>query len=531
VEDLFTGYELGSSWDEMFERPGTPRKAAVGLYETLRSLSADEFDDRCAERDRSFRDRGVTFSLSGEERPFPLDPVPRLVSAAEWRAVEDGVTQRVRALEMFLADVYSRGEIFRAGVVPRRLVATSKHFHRAAFGIESPNGVRIHVSGVDLVRDGQGRFRVLEDNVRTPSGVSYVVENRRTMARIFPELFMSHRVRAVAEYPARLLSALQAAAPHRGGSEPTVAVLTPGVHNSAYFEHSFLARQMGVELVEGRDLVCRHNNVFMRTTHGEQPVDVLYRRVDDEYLDPVHFRPDSLLGCAGLLNAARAGHVTIANAVGNGVADDKLTYTYLPDIIAFYLGEMPILPNVETYRLEDPDQRAFVLSRIGEVVVKPVDGSGGYGLVIGPQASDEVLAKISEAIVARPRDFIAQEMISLSTVPTKIGQHLEPRHVDLRPFAINDGKNVFVLPGGLTRVALPKGSVVVNSSQGGGSKDTWVLADDERYHRSFSEEDALPEMRGTVAAAPQSRPDHDLGPGLASTQQQQQQQQQQQARC
>ena len=349
VGDLFEGYApattLGTAaWDEMFEAPGVVRPAAAVLHEALQSLSAAEFEARAAARDRGFHDRGITFQLSGEERPWPLDLVPRVIPESEWTTLEAGVAQRVRALEAFLADVYGAGQILADRVVPHRLVTTSAHFHRAAYGVEPANGARIQVAGIDVVRGDDGRFYVLEDNIRCPSGISYVVENRRMMARIFPELFASHRVLPVASYPARLLEALRAAAP-AGVSDPTVVVLTPGVFNSAYFEHSFLARQMGVELVEGRDLLCRNDTVYMRTTDGEQRVDVVYRRVDDDFLDPLHFRPDSRVGCPGILNAARAGNVAISNAVGNGVADDKLASTYVPDMIRYYLGEEPILPK------------------------------------------------------------------------------------------------------------------------------------------------------------------------------------------
>ena len=474
--DFIDDYPLTSGWDEMFEPAGAPRPAYAALHEALQSLSAADFSGRCAARDLSFRDQGITFSLSGEERPFPLDLVPRILSASEWPAIEAGVAQRVLALEAFLTDVYGAGSIFDEGLIPRRLVTTSTHFHRAATGIEPPNGVRIHVAGVDLVRGADGIFRVLEDNLRCPSGISYVVENRRTMARVFPELFASHRVRPVDSYPGRLLEALRAASP-TGVAEPTVVVLTPGIHNSAYFEHAFLARQMGVELVEGRDLVCRMNTVYMRSTEGEHRVDVVYRRVDDDFLDPLQFRPDSLLGCPGILNAARAGNLTVANAVGNGVADDKLVYTYVPDMIRYYLGEEPLLPNVHTYRLDEPDQLVAVLPRLDELVLKPVDGSGGYGLVIGPKATDTELGRMRDVLLDNPRGWIAQEVVQLSTSPTHVGPTLRPRHVDLRPFAVNDGERVWVVPGGLTRVALPEGSLVVNSSQGGGSKDTWVLAE------------------------------------------------------
>lgn len=520
TSDLFDSYKLENAWDEMFAASGTPRPASAGLYETLRALSPAEFEDRCLERDRSLRDRGVTFAHSGEDVPFPLDPVPRLIDANEWSKIESGVAQRVRALEAFLRDVYGENMAISDGVIPRRLVHTSKHFQRASVGIEAQNHVRIHVAGIDLVRDRQGDFRVLEDNVRVPSGSSYVVENRRTMARIFPEFFISHRIRPVGNYSQRLLAALLASAPARASTEPTVVVLTPGVHNAAYFEHSFLARQMGVELVEGRDLVTRHNVVYMRTTEGERRVDVVYRRVDDAFLDPVHFRPESLIGCAGIVNAARAGNVTIANAVGNGVADDKLVYTYLPDLIRYYLGEDPLLRNVETFRLEDKDQLSEVLDRLGELVIKPVDGSGGYGLVVGPVATAQELQRTAEIIRAAPRDFIAQEFIELSTVPTKVGDRLAPRHVDLRPFAVNDGTSIWVVPGGLTRVALREGSSVVNSSQGGGSKDTWVLSSGWTHDRSLKGLDGFAALEEQL---PFLTPEPDRGPKFVAAQQQQQQ--------
>ncbi|MDQ1465624.1 MAG: hypothetical protein QOH10_39 [Actinomycetota bacterium] len=460
----------------MFAISGRAREHYGPLYGALQTLSRPDFEERCNARDHAFRDQGITFSFSGEERPFPLDLVPRVLGGAEWRAIEAGVRQRVRTLEAFLADVYGPGEILGAGVVPRNLVLTSSHYHRSDWGVTTTNGVRVHVAGIDLVRGADGRFRVLEDNLRTPSGVSYVVENRTAMTHVFPELFASHRVRQVSDYPARLLEALRASAPAVG--EPTIVVLTPGVHNAAYFEHSFLARRMGVELVEGRDLVCHGNSVFMRTTAGERRVDVVYRRVDDEFLDPLQFRPDSILGCPGIVNAARAGTVTIANAAGNGVADDKAIYPYVPAMVRFYLGEEPILPNVDTFRLELADERDWALERIDRLVFKPVDGSGGYGIVIGPQASERALEELRRKIVADPRGWIAQEPVALSTSPTYTADGMRARHVDLRPFAVNDGTDVWVLPGGLTRVALPAGSLIVNSSQGGGSKDTWVLADE-----------------------------------------------------
>jgi uncharacterized circularly permuted ATP-grasp superfamily protein len=543
VDDLFSGYSARPAWDEILEGPGRPRDVARGLYATLSSLKPAELDERSAERDRAFRERGITFSLSGEERPFPLDPIPRPISSTEWTSVEAGVRQRVRALEALLHDLYGAGECLADGIVSRRVVMSATNFERRAWGIEPPNGVRIHVAGIDLVRDAAGRFCVLEDNVRIPSGVSYVLENRRAMTRVFPELFASERILPVDDYPIKLLAALRAAAPPRSRGEPTVVVLTPGVHNSAYFEHTFLARRMGVELVEGRDLICKSNVLYVQTTEGEQRIDVVYRRVDDAWLDPVQFDPGSMLGCPGLLNAARAGNVSIANAVGNGVADDKLMYTYVPDLIRYFLGEEPILPNVTTYRLEEREQLELAMKRIGELVLKPVSGSGGSGILVGPHASEQELAAAETTVRADPRGWIAQEVVLLSTAPTQIGSKLEPRHVDLRPFAINDGRDVWVLPGGLTRVALRRGSLVVNSSQGGGSKDTWVLAgtDTEKGEGAPGGSGAAGRSGGAGrpggaggGAAPtgpfaRSRALHepDRGPGLdpATSQQQQQQQQ------
>ncbi len=476
MADLFEGYlARGPAWDEVFAPDREVRATYEAVLGALRPMGAEDLTARADGLARAFLDRGVTFDFAGQEQPFPLDVVPRVIAADEWAVIERGVSQRVRALEAFLADLYSHNEVVADGIIPRKLLVTSKHLHREAVGIVPPNGVRVHVAGIDLVRDEQGHFRVLEDNVRVPSGVSYVLENRRASTRVLPEVFATQRVRPVADYPRHLLDALRAAAPAHA-EDPTVVVLTPGVYNAAYFEHALLARTMGVELVEGRDLLCRGGVVKMRTTSGDRQVDVIYRRVDDEWLDPVQFRNDSVVGCAGLLNAARAGNVALANAVGNGVADDKLVYTYVPDFIRYYLGEEPVLDNVETYRLEDPDVLAHVLATLDELVLKPVDGSGGKGIVIGPGATDEELAVLHTAVSADPRAWIAQRVVALSTVPTLIGDALVPRHVDLRPFAVNDGRDVWVLPGGLTRVALPEGSLVVNSSQGGGSKDTLVLA-------------------------------------------------------
>lgn len=481
MKDLFAEYskamERSTAFDEMFSRDGAPRSQYHGVDEVLQSLTRSDVSARAEAMARTFLDRGVTFDFAGEERAWPLDIVPRIMPGQEWDRLSAGVAQRVTALEMFLNDVYDRMEIVRDGVIPRSLITSSAHFHREVHGFSTPGGVRVHISGIDLVKDDAGTFRVLEDNVRVPSGVSYVLENRRAIAKGLPEAFSGASIRPVEEYPRRLLSALRRTAPE-GVDDPTVVVLTPGVYNSAYFEHTLLAGMMGVELVEGRDLVCRGNRVYMRTTEGEQRVDVIYKRLDDDFLDPLQFRGDSMLGVPGIVNAARAGNVTIANAVGNGVADDKLVYTYVPDIIRYYLGEDPIIDNVDTFRLEEDEAREEVMDRLEELVVKPVDGSGGKGLVIGPAAAPEELVALRKKVLADPRGWIAQPVLQLSTVPTLADDTFGPRHVDLRPFAINDGEDVWVLPGGLTRVALTEGSLVVNSSQGGGSKDTWVVDQD-----------------------------------------------------
>jgi uncharacterized circularly permuted ATP-grasp superfamily protein len=531
--DVFEGYRdapagaaAGRAVDEMLDVDGKPRPEWAALYDTLQELPVTELRARADQLASTFLDRGVTFDYAGEERPFPLDVVPRIIEARQWARVERGVAQRVRVLEAFLADVYGPMRAVKDGVIPRKVITSSSHFHRAAVGIEPPGGVRIHVAGIDLVRDEAGDFRVLEDNVRVPSGVSYVLENRQAITQVLPEALQAHRVQPVADYPQHLLAALRASAPP-GVDDPTVVVLTPGVYNSAYFEHSLLARAMGVELVEGRDLVCRGNRLFMRTTAGDRRVDVVYRRVDDEYLDPLHFRRSSVLGAAGILNAARAGGVGIANAVGNGVADDKLVYTYVPELTRYYLGEDLVLGNVPTYRLEIPAEREEALDRLEELVVKPVDGSGGKGLVVCPDASPQEIEDLRARVLADPRGWIAQPVIALSTVPTLAQAHLRPRHVDLRPFAVNDGRQVRVLKGGLTRVALREGSLVVNSSQGGGSKDTWVLAGDDE-----AVEELLPPIAVEVAApveepVPPTGQHHlaDPGPGSGSDQAQQQQQQ------
>ncbi len=428
MADLFEGYGATTStrrgapaWDEMFADPShaddaNAREPYREIHAALAKMTKDELRGRTDALASSYLAQGVTFDFAGEERPFPLDAVPRVIQQEEWVTVESGVKQRVRALEKFLADVYGEQRAVIDGVIPARLISSSSHFHREAAGIVTANGVRIQVSGIDLIRDEQGAWRVLEDNVRVPSGVSYVISNRRVMAQTLPELFVSMRVRPVGDYPQRLLQSLRASAPD-GVDDPTIVVLTPGVYNSAYFEHTLLARLMGVELVEGRDLFCSGGRVFMRTTAGPTRVDVIYRRVDDEFLDPLQFRADSMLGSPGLMLAARLGNVTIANAIGNGVADDKLVYTYLPDLIRYYLSEEPILPNVDTWRLEEPGALEEVLDRLDELVVKPVDGSGGKGLVVGPDASKAQLDELAARLRADPRGWIAQPVVQLSHHP------------------------------------------------------------------------------------------------------------------
>lgn len=479
VGDLFSDYDRGGFFDEVFTEDGAVRPHYRELVARLRQLTPDDLERRERIRDGIFRTQGITFTVygddSGIERTFPMDLLPRIIAADEWDVIERGVAQRVTALNRFLEDLYvGEQAAVHDGVVPRWLIQTAEDFRREAFGIPVPHAARCLVAGVDLIRDRDGTYLVLEDNLRNPSGISYVLENRAAMTRVLPVAFAAQRVRPVDHYGPMLLRALRSVAPAAAGEHPRAVVLTPGIFNAAYFEHAFLASQMGIELVEGRDLVVDEHVVYMRTTQGLQRVDVIYRRIDDDFLDPVVFRADSVLGVPGLLSAARAGNVTIANAVGNGVADDKAMYAFVPDIIRFYLGEDPILPNVETYLLWDPDQRRVVLDRLDELVVKPVAASGGYGMLIGPHATDEEVERFRRRIEEHPRGYIAQRVVALSRHPTLIGDTMEGRHVDLRPFAIS-GESVEVMPGGLTRVALRRGSLVVNSSQGGGSKDTWVL--------------------------------------------------------
>ncbi len=542
--DLFDGYATrGDStaaapkrpaWDEMFRTLAAHPEGADArgpyrqIHSALSQMTQEELRGRTDALASSYLAQGVTFDFAGEERPFPLDAVPRVIDQQEWIRVEAGIKQRVRALEAFLADVYGPQRAVLDGVIPASVITSSSNYIREAAGVVPANGVRIQVSGIDLIRDEAGEWRVLEDNVRVPSGVSYVISNRRVMAQTLPELFVSMRVRPVGDYPNKLLQALRASAPV-GVEDPNVVVLTPGVYNSAYYEHTLLARLMGVELVEGRDLFCSGGRVFMRTTSGPTRVDVIYRRVDDEFLDPLQFRADSMLGSPGLMLAARLGNVTIANAVGNGVADDKLVYTYLPDLIRYYLGEDAILPNVDTWRLEDPGALEEVLDRLDELVVKPVDGSGGKGLVIGPSASKLELDELRTRLLKDPRGWIAQPVVQLSTIPTLVEGGMRPRHADLRPFAVNDGNDIWVLPGGLTRVALPEGQLVVNSSQGGGSKDTWVVGHGPVFTPDRNVQTLVADQATTTQSIPIIRehvPDHSPydAPRDAGTQQEQQQQ-------
>jgi uncharacterized circularly permuted ATP-grasp superfamily protein len=476
--ELFTDYQ-GHGFCEL--RNGAAiRSHYAPLVDRLETLTPEDIADRVRLTESIFRRQGITFAVTeseeGVERTWPLDLIPRIIPPSEWSSLDRGLGQRVRALNMFLDDLYVGDQsIIGDGIVPRWLVESCSGYVPEAHGIEVPHGTRAIISGIDLVRGDDGVYRVLEDNLRVPSGISYVLENRVAMTRVLPVAFARYQVRPVSQYGASLLQTLQSVAP-AGVSDPTVVVLTPGVFNSAYFEHAFLARQMGVELVEGRDLVVDDQVVYMRTTRGLARVDVIYRRIGDEFLDPVVFRPDSVLGVPGLMAALRAGTVSLANAVGNGAADDKGVYPYVPDMIRYYLGEEPIIPNVETYLPWEADQLEWILAHLDQLVVKPVAEAGGYGIVIGPRADEKTLEATADALRKDPRGFIAQDVVQLSTHPSFIGDRLAPRHIDLRPFILA-GEEIEVVPGGLTRVALREGSLIVNSSQGGGSKDTWVLED------------------------------------------------------
>ena len=475
----FRGYVLDGAFDEMFDRAGRARPQYAPLFERLAQVDPAELRQRQSAADLAFLNQGITFTVYGQkdgtERIFPYDLLPRILTAGEWEVIERGLTQRITALNLFLKDIYGEGRILREGIVPRDLIYSCRHYRREMTGVPVRRDVYVSVSGTDLVRLPDGQFAVLEDNLRVPSGVSYMLTNRQVIKNIFPTLFSSYDVRPVDQYGQALAATLRSLAPpHR--PDPTIVLLTPGVFNSAYFEHTFLARQMGIELVEGRDLFVHDNIVYMRTTSGLKRVDVIYRRVDDDFLDPLAFRTDSFLGVAGLLNAYRAGNVSLANAIGTGLADDKALYAYIPDIIKFYLGEEAIIPNVETYLLSNPVHRQHVLENLESLVVKAVGESGGYGMLIGPHSTAAERESFRAKILSDPRNFIAQPTLSLSRAPCFIDDRIEPRHIDLRPYVLY-GDRVTIVPGGLTRVALRKGSLVVNSSQGGGSKDTWVLED------------------------------------------------------
>ncbi len=473
----FKDYDIGGFYDEMFESPDTPRAGSRLLVQKIESLPPGELKRRQAAADKALFDMGITFNVyghgDGTEKIWPFDLVPRIVDSDDWGRIEKGLKQRIYALNAFVDDVYHDQRIVKDGIVPGDLIRSAEGFLPPCVGLDPPRGVWCHISGTDLVRDQAGGLFVLEDNLRCPSGVSYVIANRRLMKRTFPEVFAASNVKAVDVYPARLLDMLIAMAP-AGVAEPVVTLLTPGMYNSAYFEHSFLAHETGIELVEGQDLVVHGGEVCMRTTKGLQRVDVIYRRLNDDYLDPTAFRKDSVLGVPGLLDVYRAGRVSLANAPGTGVADDKVIYAYAEDIIRYYLGEEPVIPNVPTYLCWKDEDRRYVLNHLDSLVVKSANESGGYGMLIGPASTREDRSEFAGKIRAQPRNFIAQPALGLSRVPVIVDDTFEGRHVDLRPFILY-GEEIFVLPGGLTRVALRKGSLVVNSSQGGGSKDTWVV--------------------------------------------------------
>lgn len=476
----FDGYATEGFYDEIFDPDGNPRPGADLLVERINSLPESELQMRQIAAEKALLNLGITFNVYSNEaqteKIFPFDIVPRIVQANEWNVLERGLKQRIQALNAFIDDVYNEQRIIKDGVVPAELVFSAEGFRKPCLGLKPPCGVWCHITGTDLVRHGDGQYYVLEDNLRCPSGVSYVLENRLLMKRAFPMVFDACSVQPVTDYPSRLLDMLQEMAP-QGGRSPVVAVWTPGIFNSAYFEHSFLAQQMGVQLVEGGDLVAHRGEVMLRTTKGLERVDVIYRRIDDDFMDPKTFRADSLLGVPGLMEAYSKGKVALANAPGTGVADDKAVYAYVPEIIRYYLGEDPIINNVPTYACWRDDDRRYVLENLDKLVVKAVNESGGYGMLVGPHASVAEREEFKRRITARPRTYIAQPTLALSRVPVLVDDHFEGRHVDLRPYILYGKDNIYVLPGGLTRVALKKGSLVVNSSQGGGSKDTWVLND------------------------------------------------------
>ncbi len=474
---IFQDYQGQGFYDEFFGPDGVPRKCVRPLIDGLNALSKAELLNFQQAAEKSFLNSGITFTVNdgkGEyDRIFPFDIIPRLVEKNEWSRIDRGLKQRIRALNEFLKDIYGQQKILKNKVIPAEIILSGKHFLKACVGLYPPQGIWCHITGTDLIRHSDGNVYVLEDNLRCPSGVSYVLENRAIVKKAFPRFFRNQAIEPVENYPEQLLAMLRYIAPP-GRSEPTAVVLTPGIANSAYFEHSFLAQRMGAELVEGKDLTVQDGYVHMKTTRGLQRVDVIYRRIDDQFLDPKVFRRDSMLGVAGLMDVYRAGRVSLANAPGTGIADDKVVYKFVPEMIRFYLGEEPILPNVETYLCYNEKEREYVLQNLEKLVVKPANEAGGYGMLIGPMSTKKERETFAELIKKSPRDYLAQPTLSLSRVPTMIGKQCEGRHVDLRPYILY-GKDIYVMPGGLTRVALKKGSLVVNSSQGGGCKDTWVL--------------------------------------------------------
>jgi uncharacterized circularly permuted ATP-grasp superfamily protein len=480
MRGVFVDYQVGEFYDELFEPCGRPRRESETVFSYLQRMACDDLKRRQLAADRSMLRLGITFNVYGDgegtERIIPFDIVPRVLGAGEWDRLERGLNQRIAALNLFLDDIYHDQKIVKDGIIPEHVIQTAASFRRQCIGLNPPKGVWCHITGTDLVRDHDGCFYVLEDNLRCPSGVSYLLQNRQLMKQTFPALFERARVRPVDDYCSRLLDALQSLMDSAIHS-PSVALLTPGSYNSAYFEHSFLAQQMGIDLVEGRDLVVSDGFLYMRTTKGLERIDVLYRRIDDDFLDPTTFRSDSMLGVAGLMDVYRAGRVALANAPGTGIADDKVIYAYVPQMIKYYLAQESIIPNVPTYLCFDDAQRSHVLENLDKLVVKPANESGGYGMLIGPRSTRAEQEEIARRIEAKPRNYIAQPTLNLSRSPVIVEDGMEGRHVDLRPFIVY-GKEIFVLPGGLTRVALKKGSLVVNSSQGGGSKDTWVVAED-----------------------------------------------------
>jgi len=515
---LFDSYQTNGFYDEMFDASGQPRPHYRKLYQRITAMSAADYTRRVHLADLTLVNQGITFVVYGDERgtekPFPFDLIPRIIPADDWDQIDRGLKQRLTALNAFLHDVYHDQKILKDRVVPRDLVVNAAHFRPEFVGADPPCGVYVHICGSDLIRDADGTYRVLEDNLRTPSGVSYVLENRIILTRILPQLFRDLAVRPVDHYATQLLANLRELAPESRADDPNVVLLTPGVYNSAYFEHAFLAQQLGIGLVEGRDLFVDGSIVYMKTTRGPQRVDVIYRRVDDDFLDPLVFRADSALGVPGLVNAYRSGNVALANSIGTGVADDKVIYAFVPRIIEYYLGEKPILPNVETYLADNPQHLKYILDNLDKLVVKSANESGGYGMLMGPQAAAADREEFARRIQAHPRNYIAQPLIALSQAPAFCGDRFEGRHIDLRPYILYGKEKITIVPGGLTRVALRKGSYVVNSSQGGGSKDTWVLA---REPGPMSQSISATGMTQTMGAMTQSLGGPAAGAGSAQS--------------